>query len=233
MDACNMMEWKVITQYNASKAAALKQTNKHECPGWCGSVDWALAWGSLVWFPVRAHTWVSGQVPSRGHMRQPHINVSLPLFLPPFPSLKINKYNLKKRKTIQECRNGCWETTQRSKGAAILLPAQWFSRWEWGSRHSGRLRCCCVLRGLWDWFRACRWWQCSKKESEDSEDFALDKEIPEGMVEGFLGQQEVGFRLDYWMYNDNKCPGNVGRRPQVFRLLGVTSMGTYSIRGIW
>ena len=43
--------------------------------------------GSLVQFPVRAHAWVAGQVPSRGHKRQPHIDVSLPLFLPPFPSL--------------------------------------------------------------------------------------------------------------------------------------------------
>ena len=30
--------------------------------------------------------------------RQPHINVSLPLFLPPFPSLNISKQNLKKKK---------------------------------------------------------------------------------------------------------------------------------------
>ena len=37
----------------------------------------------LVRFPVRAHAWVAGQVPSR----QPHIDVSLPLLLLPFPSL--------------------------------------------------------------------------------------------------------------------------------------------------
>ena len=56
--------------------------------------------GSLVWFPVRAHAWVIGQVPSRGaHERQLHIDVSLPLFLPPFPFLKkyINKiFTMKK-----------------------------------------------------------------------------------------------------------------------------------------
>ena len=47
---------------------------------------------SLVQFPVRAHAWVAGKVPSGGaHKRQPHIDVSLPLFLPPFPSLTINK----------------------------------------------------------------------------------------------------------------------------------------------
>ena len=28
--------------------------------------------GSLVQFPVRAHAWVMGQVPSRGHMRSKH-----------------------------------------------------------------------------------------------------------------------------------------------------------------
>ena len=47
--------------------------------------------GSPVQFLVRAHAWVAGQVPSAGHERQPHIDVSLPLS-PSFPfSLKINK----------------------------------------------------------------------------------------------------------------------------------------------
>ena len=47
---------------------------------------------SLVRFLVRAHAWVAGQVPSwvcvRGNwlMYLSHINVSLPLFLSPFPS---------------------------------------------------------------------------------------------------------------------------------------------------
>ena len=44
--------------------------------------------GSPFRFSVRAHARVVSQVPSG---RQPHIDVSLPLFLPPFPSLKINK----------------------------------------------------------------------------------------------------------------------------------------------
>ena len=44
--------------------------------------------GLPVLFPVRAHAWVTSQVPSRGGCeRQPHIDVSLPLFLPPFPSI--------------------------------------------------------------------------------------------------------------------------------------------------
>ena len=50
--------------------------------------------GSLVQFPVRAHAWVAGQVPSGGRVpseRQPHIDISLLLFLPAFSSLKINK----------------------------------------------------------------------------------------------------------------------------------------------
>ena len=52
---------------------------------------------SPVQFPVRAHAWVAGQVPSPwgvgggAHERQPHIDASHPLFLPPSPSLKINK----------------------------------------------------------------------------------------------------------------------------------------------
>ena len=49
--------------------------------------------GLPVWFPVRAHAWVVGQAPSRGggvaYERQPHIDVSFPLFLS--PSLSKNK----------------------------------------------------------------------------------------------------------------------------------------------
>ena len=44
--------------------------------------------GSLVRFPVRAHAWVSGQVPSRGHVRGNHTWMFFSLFLSPFPSLK-------------------------------------------------------------------------------------------------------------------------------------------------
>ena len=50
--------------------------------------------GSLVPFPVRAHAWVVVQVPVGVRKRQPHIDVSLPLFLSLPSSLKINKYNL-------------------------------------------------------------------------------------------------------------------------------------------
>ena len=59
---------------------------------------------SLVWFPVRARALVVGQVPSLRHargnwsMNLSHIDISLPLFLPPFPLSK-NKWikSLKKR----------------------------------------------------------------------------------------------------------------------------------------
>ena len=44
--------------------------------------------GSPVRFPVRAHAWVAGQVPSRGRVRGNHTLMFLSL---PFPSLKINK----------------------------------------------------------------------------------------------------------------------------------------------
>ena len=47
----------------------------------------------LVRFPFRTHAWVVGQVPGWGcaignqSMYLSHIYVSLPFFLPPFPSL--------------------------------------------------------------------------------------------------------------------------------------------------
>ena len=39
--------------------------------------------GSLVRFPVRAHAWVAGQVPSGGHVRGNHILMFLSLFFSP------------------------------------------------------------------------------------------------------------------------------------------------------
>ena len=39
--------------------------------------------GSLVQFPVRAHAWVSGLVPSRGSVRGNHTLIDISL--PPFP----------------------------------------------------------------------------------------------------------------------------------------------------
>ena len=74
--------------------------NVEPWPEWLSGLSTAL-WtkGSPVPFPVRAHAWVVGQACSRGRSsgwekHQPHIDVSL-LFLPPFPSLKVNKIFLK------------------------------------------------------------------------------------------------------------------------------------------
>ena len=59
----------------------------------CRPVDQGDA--SLI--PSRAHAWVAGQVHSGGVCeRQPHTDVSLPLFFPPFLILTINQSILKK-----------------------------------------------------------------------------------------------------------------------------------------
>ena len=68
----------------------------------------------MVW-SVGVKPKVTGLIPSQGtclgcqpgpwweaHKRQPHIDVSLPLFLPPFPSLKINKVFLKITPSVLE-----------------------------------------------------------------------------------------------------------------------------------
>ena len=103
--------WDVISGFSLNQ---FKKTvkNKEKCSGnqvifskhALKEASWALAgiaqWterrlrtkGLLVQFPVGAYTWVVGQVPQVGaHERQPHTDISLPLFLLPFPSLKINK----------------------------------------------------------------------------------------------------------------------------------------------
>ena len=46
---------------------------------------------SPVWFPVRAHAWVAGQVPSRGCVRGNHTLMFLTFSFFLLPSLKINK----------------------------------------------------------------------------------------------------------------------------------------------
>ena len=56
---------------------------------WLGGLSASLQTkGSLVRFPIRAHAWIAGQVPSWECKMQPHIDVSLPLILHPFSSLK-------------------------------------------------------------------------------------------------------------------------------------------------
>ena len=48
-------------------------------PGWCGSVDWVLAWEPKgCWFNFQSsHSWVAGQVPGRGSCERQPINVSV------------------------------------------------------------------------------------------------------------------------------------------------------------
>ena len=62
---------------------------KEPCLVWLSGLSMGLRTkGLLVQFPVGAHAWVAGQVPQCGaYKRQPNIDVSLHLFLPPFPSV--------------------------------------------------------------------------------------------------------------------------------------------------
>ena len=74
-------------------------------PGWCGSVDWVLAWEPMgYWFdcPVRAHALVAAHVSSRGCVRGNHTWVFLSLSFS-LPSLyqKINKVFKKKKGGLQ------------------------------------------------------------------------------------------------------------------------------------
>ena len=61
-------------------------------PALAGVAQWIECWpvnqGVTGSIPVRAHAWVAGQGPQLGaHKRQLHTDVSLPLSLPPFPSV--------------------------------------------------------------------------------------------------------------------------------------------------
>ena len=52
------------------------------CPGWCGSVDWVLAYeptGCQFDSRCTTHTWVAGHVPSGGHARGNHTLMFLSL----------------------------------------------------------------------------------------------------------------------------------------------------------
>ena len=72
---------------------------RHEVPWlvWLSGLSMGLRTKGLpVRFPVRAHTWVAGQVPRRGHTGGNHTLMFLSLSFPPFPSLKINKILKKK-----------------------------------------------------------------------------------------------------------------------------------------
>ena len=62
-------------------------------PGWCGSVDWVLACKPEgPWFDSQLGHMLGLPAKSPVGGFQPHIDVSLLLFPPPFPSLNINKF---------------------------------------------------------------------------------------------------------------------------------------------
>ena len=63
--------------------------NRHLYPGW-GGAQWTEYWTkwSLVRFPVTAHAWVVGQVPSWGHARGNHTLMFLSSFSLPSPLSK-------------------------------------------------------------------------------------------------------------------------------------------------
>ena len=61
----------------------MPKKKKKKCPGWCSSVDGALACKPKgCWFDSQ-----SGHMPGLGARGQPYIDVSLPVFLLPFPTL--------------------------------------------------------------------------------------------------------------------------------------------------
>ena len=73
------------------------------CPGWCGSADWVPAQEQKGHHSTPSQGTCLGCRPGPqlgAHKRQPHTGVPLPLFLPPFPTGKINKI-LKKKKNKQ------------------------------------------------------------------------------------------------------------------------------------
>ena len=79
-----------------------------------GLIEGLQTKGSQVQFPVRAHAWVVGQVPSRWRCEiQPHIDVSLSFFLLPFPSL------FKKNKNSESQKNQGSEQREQCQGRAL------------------------------------------------------------------------------------------------------------------
>ena len=82
--------WK--PRWNGIYITGSEKTSK--CPGWCSSVDWAQACepkGYQLDSQSRAHAWVAGRVPSRGHMRGNHTLMLLSLsfsFPSPLPKNK-------------------------------------------------------------------------------------------------------------------------------------------------
>ena len=76
---------RVLSQYAQVVGSTRGQgiyKNQPMSPGWCGSVDWVLDCELkrvADLFPVGAHAWVVGLVPSGGHMRGNHALMLLSL----------------------------------------------------------------------------------------------------------------------------------------------------------
>ena len=102
-----------LTQDSASK-------NSHILPWlvWVSGLSTGLQTkGLLVRFPIRAHTWAAGQVPSRKHARGNQTLMFLSLVLLPFLSLKIINGIFKKK--------NCHISSAQSRHAACgFLPDQ-------------------------------------------------------------------------------------------------------------
>ena len=86
---------------------------------------------SLVRFPVRAHAWVEGQVPTRGHVRGNHTLMFLSLSLPSL--LSKNKY-IKMWGTVTSMGNVAQPRLGKVSGErgwrAGPMPMDRFSRWK-------------------------------------------------------------------------------------------------------
>ena len=85
-----------------------KQNKTHTLAGVAQWIQCGLRTkGSPVQFPVRAHAWAAGQVPSRGRVRSNHTLMFLSLsfsFSSPLSKNKINKIlKKKKKKKKKEC----------------------------------------------------------------------------------------------------------------------------------
>ena len=80
------------TKRHASSVFIYLQTKERPWLVWLSGLRASLRIkGSPVQFPVRAHAWVVGLVPSKGRVRGNHTLMFLSVFLPPLPSLKLNK----------------------------------------------------------------------------------------------------------------------------------------------
>ena len=86
------MQIKTTMRYHLTpvRIAIINKSTKLPWVVWLSRLSASLRTkGSLVRFPIRAHAWIAGQVPSWGHMRSNHTLMFLSLsFSHPFPLSK-------------------------------------------------------------------------------------------------------------------------------------------------